>query len=100
MDDPAEYQISVPVQPGNSGGPLVDLHGNVQGVIVARLDDSAALLAAGSLPQNVNYAVKGRLLRNFLSPLTQIKLAANKPVDAGSSAVEAVQKSVAIVLVY
>jgi S1-C subfamily serine protease len=100
MDDPAEYQISVPVQPGNSGGPLVDLHGNVQGVIVARLDDSAALLAAGSLPQNVNYAVKGRLLRNFLSPLKQIKLAANKPVDAGSSAVEAVQKSVAIVLVY
>jgi S1-C subfamily serine protease len=100
MDDPAEYQISVPVQPGNSGGPLVDLHGNVQGVIVARLDDSAALLAAGSLPQNVNYAVKGRLLRNFLGPLTQIKLAANKPVDAGTSAVEAVQKSVAIVLVY
>ena len=100
MDDPAEYQISVPVQPGNSGGPLADLHGNVQGVIVARLDDSAALLAAGSLPQNVNYAVKGRLLRNFLNPLTQIKLAANKPVDAGSSAVEAVQKSVAIVLVY
>jgi S1-C subfamily serine protease len=100
MDDPAEYQISVPVQPGNSGGPLVDLHGNVQGVIVARLDDNAALLTAGSLPQNVNYALKGRLLRNFLSPLTQIKLAADKPMVAGSSAVEAVQKSVAIVLVY
>ena len=40
-------------------------HGNVQGVIVARLDDRAALLSAGSLPQNVNYALKGRLLRNF-----------------------------------
>ncbi len=71
MDDPAEYQISVPVQPGNSGGPLVDQRGCVQGVVVARLNDSAALIAAGSLPQNVNYAIKSRLLRNFLSPLTQ-----------------------------
>ena len=100
MDDPDEYQISVPVQPGNSGGPLVDLHGNVQGVIVARLDDRAALLSAGSLPQNVNYALKGRLLRNFLNPLPQIKLAENERAEAGGSAVETVQKSVAIVLVY
>ena len=65
-DDPNEYQVSVPVQPGNSGGPLVDLAGNVKGVIVARLNDFAALRSMGSLPQNVNYAVKGNLLRDFL----------------------------------
>jgi S1-C subfamily serine protease len=100
MDDPAEYQVSVPVQPGNSGGPLVDLHGDVQGIIVARLDENAALLSVGSLPQNVNYAIKSRLLRKFLSPFTGIKLAVDKPMATGSSAVETVQKSVAIVLVY
>jgi S1-C subfamily serine protease len=100
MDDPDEYQISVPVQPGNSGGPLVDLRGDVQGVIVARLDENAALMSVGSLPQNVNYAIKSQLLRKFLSLFTGIKLVADKPIEAGSTAVETVQKSVAIVLVY
>ena len=100
MDDPAEYQISVPVQPGNSGGPLVDLRGCVQGVVEARLDESASLRSVGSLPQNVNYAIKSRLLHDFLSSFTGIKLVADKPIEAGSTAVEAVQKCVAIVLVY
>lgn len=50
-------QITVPIQPGNSGGPLIDTHGQVVGVI-----DSTAAVAnfydrTGSLPQNVNYAV-------------------------------------------
>ncbi|MEX2296415.1 MAG: trypsin-like peptidase domain-containing protein, partial [Dongiaceae bacterium] len=37
-DDTRYLQISVPVQPGNSGGPLVDLSGNVVGVITGKLD--------------------------------------------------------------
>jgi serine protease Do len=41
-DDPRYFQISVPVQPGNSGGALVDEHGNVVGVVSAKLDASAA----------------------------------------------------------
>lgn len=50
-------QISVPVQPGNSGGPLVDSHGQVVGII----DSTAAVpyfyRHTGAVPQNVNYAV-------------------------------------------
>jgi S1-C subfamily serine protease len=97
-DDPADYQVSVPVQPGNSGGPLADSSGNVRGVIVARLDDIAALRTVGSLPQNVNYAIKGSVLREFLRRAPEIKLAPEK-VDA-SGAVELVRQAVAIVLVY
>ena len=52
-DDARYFQISVPVQPGNSGGALVDERGNVVGIVSAKLDASAALAASGSLPENV-----------------------------------------------
>jgi S1-C subfamily serine protease len=60
QDDARYFQISVPVQPGNSGGALVDERGNVIGVVAAKLSASAALKATGALPENVNYAIKSR----------------------------------------
>lgn len=57
-DDPKFIQIDVPVQPGNSGGPLISRDGNVVGVVTMTLDQISALRATGSLPQNVNYAGK------------------------------------------
>jgi S1-C subfamily serine protease len=98
-DDPSEYQISVPVQPGNSGGPLVDQAGNVAGVIVARLNDFAALAAMGSLPQNVNYAIKGSILRDFLAESPDVKPSATAPASSGA-VIAAVKESVAMVLAY
>ncbi len=56
-DDIRFFQISVPVQPGNSGGPLVDSSGKVVGIVTARLRDG---VEEGGLRinQNVNYALK------------------------------------------
>lgn len=59
------FQIDVPVQPGNSGSPLVDKRGRVVGIVTATLDQLTTLRESGSLPQNVNYAVK----TSYLMPL-------------------------------
>jgi S1-C subfamily serine protease len=64
-DDPSEYQVSVAVQPGNSGGPLLDRSGQVVGIIVARINDFTVLKRSGTIPQNINYA-KASALREFL----------------------------------
>ena len=57
-DDTRLMQIDVPIQPGNSGGPLINSKGQVIGIVTATLDSIVALYKSGALPQNVNFAVK------------------------------------------
>ena len=59
-------QISVPVQPGNSGGPLLGENGAVVGVVVGKLNAVAVAEATGDIPQNVNFAVSLGTLQSFL----------------------------------
>ncbi|OGA52326.1 MAG: hypothetical protein A3G24_25510 [Betaproteobacteria bacterium RIFCSPLOWO2_12_FULL_62_13] len=63
---PTHMQISVPVQRGNSGGPVLDQAGNVIGVVVSKLDALKVAQRMGDLPQNVNFAIKGEVVRSFL----------------------------------
>lgn len=65
-DDVRLLQISAPVQPGNSGGPLMDNSGAVVGIVNGKLNDLAAIEASGSLPQNVNFSIKANVGLNFL----------------------------------
>jgi S1-C subfamily serine protease/uncharacterized protein len=65
-DDSRFLQLTAPVQPGNSGGPLLDLSGNVVGIISARINDLAVAEATGTLPQNINFAIKSTTAREFL----------------------------------
>ncbi len=76
-EDARYFQISVPVQPGNSGGALVDERGNVVGVVSAKVladghNARAAYLSSGALPENVNYAVKSSFLLSFLESVPEI----------------------------
>lgn len=65
-DDRRFVALSAPVQPGNSGGPLIGAGGAVLGVVVARLSEDFIAEATGTVPQNVNYAVTSAELVAFL----------------------------------
>jgi len=65
-DDSRLLQVSAPVQPGNSGGPLLDGSGGVIGVVTGTLNGTALAIKTGVVPQNVNFAIKSAVLRNFL----------------------------------
>lgn len=88
-DTPLHYTISAPVQPGNSGGPLLDTQGHVVGVVVAKLNAAqVAKLTGGDIPQNVNFAVKGAEVLGFLRTAGVTPRVANsKGADMHASAV-------------
>jgi hypothetical protein len=65
-DDPTYLQITAPVQPGNSGGPLLDESANVIGVVTSKLDALKLAQRIGDIPQNVNFAIKAEVLKRFL----------------------------------
>jgi S1-C subfamily serine protease len=94
----------VAVQPGNSGGPLLHSSGNVVGLVSARLADIATLKITGSLPQNVNYALKSSFITAFLETLPDVaaKLKPPRPAKARPLAeiADEVKPSVALVTVY
>ncbi|MHB8524467.1 MAG: trypsin-like peptidase domain-containing protein [Limisphaerales bacterium] len=103
-DDPRQFQISVAVQPGNSGGPLVNQYGNVVGIVTAKLSDIATLKATGSLPQNVNYAIKSAYASILLDSVPGVvgKLKEpNPPRDRKfEEVVKEVQAATGLVLVF
>ena len=65
-DDPHQLQITAPVQPGNSGSPLLDASGAVAGVVVAKLNTLRFVKRTGAIPENVNFAVNGQYARALL----------------------------------
>jgi S1-C subfamily serine protease len=65
-NDTRFLQISAAVQPGNSGGPLLSSNGEIVGVVAAKLNALRVARATGSIPENINFAIKTGALRDFL----------------------------------
>ncbi len=97
-DDTRYLQISAPIQPGNSGGPVLDENGNVVGVVVSKLNVLKLASAIDDVPQNVNFAIKASVLNNFLES-TGVSLepgSATSPVSSADLAEKA--KSISVFL--
>lgn len=98
-DDPRLYQISVPIQPGNSGGPLITKDGRIVGVIVSTISPAFVFSRTKTLPQNVNFAIKADYLQNLVGVSgINLKISNQRPVSS-SGVVEDVKPFVAKVVV-
>jgi peptidoglycan hydrolase-like protein with peptidoglycan-binding domain len=91
-DAAGEIQITAPVQPGNSGGPVLDRAGSVIGVVQGKLDALRAVRATGDIPQNVNFAVSLDVLADFLEKNNvQFKSAERQPAIETTQVAEMAQ---------
>ena len=102
QDDQRQFQIDVPVQPGNSGGALInEANGNVLGVITCRLDDLKTFDLTGSLPQNVNYALKAEVIHAFMqnAPKAASKLIPASPSARPTEAVHQTAEAAAVLII-
>lgn len=100
MGEPNSFQISAPIQPGNSGGPLFNSAGSVIGVVVAKLR-AANALQGGVIPENVSYAIKSNYLLEFLQTEPQVarNLKPNRLSTKGREiSIERLEPSVVLVL--
>jgi S1-C subfamily serine protease len=64
--DYSRFTLSAPIQPGNSGGPIVNEDNEVVGIIVSTLDNIKLSQEAGIQSQNVNFGIRASLLKNMM----------------------------------
>src|SRR5262249_12801243 len=77
-DEASLLQISTPVQPGNSGGALLNDNGEVVGVVTSTASAAAFLKLTGNLPQNISWAVKAEYAAALVDEPTPLPTLANR----------------------
>jgi serine protease Do len=76
-NDTSMYQISIPVNPGNSGGPLLDEHGSVVGVIRGKIGGAEATgfaVKAGEILRTISLQAPDSVKRDLASPVKKSPL--------------------------
>ena len=78
-------QFTAAIQPGNSGGPLVNKNGAVLGVVTSKLNALKVASAIGDFPQSINFAIRPELAEVYLRrhglPITR-PIPTDKPLEA------------------
>jgi S1-C subfamily serine protease len=73
-NDPRLFQVSIPIQPGNSGGPVFNEKGELIGIATSSIDADKTKKVFGSSPQNVNFAIKSSYIKSLLPNLPDVFL--------------------------
>ena len=82
--------ISAPIQPGNSGGPVVDDFGNLVGVVVAKLKNEAS---SDKDIENINYAINTDYLKPLLKQINlKLEYGSNKKIDICENVCDAIAR--------
>ena len=92
--DASFLQISVPIQPGNSGGALVNERGEVVGVVVSSANVVRFVQESGQLPQNINWAIKSNFARGLFPALSAEVVSVNDAEDV----IERAKKATCLVM--
>jgi S1-C subfamily serine protease len=79
--DPRHLQVTLPINPGNSGGPVLDTSGRWVGVASHKLNDLYSLDTTESIPQGINFAIKGSLFMPLLDSIPEVKM----PIGNGTN---------------
>ena len=99
-DNEDQVQISAEIQPGNSGGPLMDDRGAIIGIIQQSINPMRVYSDSGTLPQNINFALKNEKVLTFLkeADIPIIKATTNwkRPFDMVQKSVFKIQAGKAL----
>ena len=82
QDDPTLYQLSAPIQPGNSGAPVFDAQGNLVGVVCAKLVRA----------ENASYAIKALYLIALTETVKDVNPMPSKNLIGACSLAERVRR--------
>ena len=95
------FQISIPIQPGNSGSPLLNEYGHVIGIVTSTLNNQFLFVQTGTIPQNVNFSVKINYLLSITDQIPTLKpkmsYATDQVVLAASDVVKKYENSIFVI---
>ena len=93
-----QFQMSAPIQPGNSGGPIYNTKGDIVGISISRLSKISTLTKSGSIPENINFGIKSSEVTKFLASANLARRPSNAKKTLGSKGIAKLAKEQTVIV--